>query len=173
MSLTVAQQQEEQDRKAARLKDMEARRQALLQKKAEEEKLKADEEEKKTREDAERRKKEREENTGQRPLVRAESKVGIQASTRAYADPRFEIARRRGQCKEKKGDGRDTQSQAALEGEKGRTANPYHEARPDLKFEDNNRDEAAVYHVVEAVYERQSSANGEACYQIGSCFCLD
>jgi hypothetical protein len=61
---------------------MEARRQALLQKKAEEEKLKADEE-KKPREDAERRKKEREENTGQRPLVRAESKVGIKASTRA------------------------------------------------------------------------------------------
>jgi len=60
---------------------METRRQALLQKKAEEGKLKADEEEKKTREDSERRKKEREENTG-RPLVRAESKVSTQASTR-------------------------------------------------------------------------------------------
>jgi len=59
---------------------MEARRQAVLQKKAEG-KVKADEEEKKTREDIERRKKEREENTGQRPLVRADSKVGIQTST--------------------------------------------------------------------------------------------
>jgi hypothetical protein len=97
----------------------------------------------------------------------------IQASTRAYANPRFEIARRREQCKEKKGDGRDTQSQAALEGEKGRTANPHHEARPDLKFEDNDCDEAAIYYIVEAVYERQSSANGEACHQIDSCLCLD
>ena len=45
-------------------------------------KVKADEEEKKTREDIERRKKEREENTGQRPLVRADSKVGgIQTTT--------------------------------------------------------------------------------------------
>ena len=60
---------------------MEARRQAVLQKKAEEEKVKADEEEKKTREDVERRKKEREENAGQRPLVKADSKVGIQTST--------------------------------------------------------------------------------------------
>jgi len=81
LSLIVTQQQEEQGRKATRLKDMEARRQAVLQKKAEEDKVKADEEGKRTREDAERRKKEREENTGQRPLVRADSKVGIQAST--------------------------------------------------------------------------------------------
>ena len=71
-----AQQQEEQDRKATRLKDMEARRQAVLQKKVEEEKIKADEEEKKAKDSAERRKKEREENTGKRPLVKADSKVG-------------------------------------------------------------------------------------------------
>ena len=74
--LLNAQQQEEQDRKATRLKDMEARRQAVLQKKVEEEKIKADEEEKKAKDIAERRKKEREENTGKRPLVKADSKVG-------------------------------------------------------------------------------------------------
>jgi hypothetical protein len=85
--ITGAQQQEEQDRKAVRLKDMEARRQAVLQKKAEEEKAKADEEEKKTR-DVERHKKEREENTSQRPLVRADSRVRIQTSTQVQcADP--------------------------------------------------------------------------------------
>ena len=55
---------------------MEARRQAVLQKKVEEEKIKADEEEKKAKDSAERRKKEREENTGKRPLVKADSKVG-------------------------------------------------------------------------------------------------
>ena len=71
------QQQEEQDRKAARLKEMEARRQAVLQKKVEEGKVKADEEERKVREDAERRKKGREENTGKRPLVRTDSKVSL------------------------------------------------------------------------------------------------
>jgi membrane protein involved in colicin uptake len=76
-----AQQQEEQDRKAARLKEMEARRQAVLQKKVEEGKVKAGEEEKKVKGDAERRKKEREENTGKRPLVRADSKVGFEPST--------------------------------------------------------------------------------------------
>ena len=54
---------------------MEARRQAVLQKKAEEEKVKADDEEKKAKDTAERRKKEREENTGKRPLVKADSKV--------------------------------------------------------------------------------------------------
>ncbi|KAI9444794.1 hypothetical protein H4582DRAFT_1844859 [Lactarius indigo] len=67
-------QQEEQDRKAARLKDMEARRQAVLQKKVDEEKIKIDEEEKKAKDSADRRKKEREENTGKRPLVKADSK---------------------------------------------------------------------------------------------------
>ena len=69
------QQQEEQDRKATRLKEMEARRQAVIQKKVEEGKVKADEEEKKAKDGAERRKKEREENTGKRPLGRTDSKV--------------------------------------------------------------------------------------------------
>jgi hypothetical protein len=75
------QQQEEQDRKAARLKEMEARRQAVLQKKAEEEKVKAGEEERKAKEDTERRKKGREENTGKRPVVRTDSKVARRANT--------------------------------------------------------------------------------------------
>lgn len=75
MILLNVQQQEEQDRKTARLKDMEARRQAVLQKKVEEEKIKVDEAEKKAKESAERRKKEREENTGKRPLAKADSKV--------------------------------------------------------------------------------------------------
>lgn len=79
VSLTFigTQQQEEQDRKAARLKEMEARRQAVLQKKVEEGKVKAGEEEKKVKEDVERRKKEREENTSKRPLVRTDSKVSF------------------------------------------------------------------------------------------------
>ncbi len=76
--LIGTQQQGEQDRKAARLKEMEARRQAVLQKKVEEEKVKADEEGRRVREDAERRKKEREENTGKRPLVRTDSKVSFE-----------------------------------------------------------------------------------------------
>lgn len=76
------QQQEEQDRKAARLKEMEARRQAVLQKKVEEGKVKADEEGKKVREDAGRRKKGHEENTGKRPLVRTDSKVSLELSIR-------------------------------------------------------------------------------------------
>jgi hypothetical protein len=74
------QQQEEQDRKAARLKEMEARRQAVLQKKVVQVKVKADEEERKVREDTERRKKGREENTGKRPLVRTDSKVSLELS---------------------------------------------------------------------------------------------
>jgi hypothetical protein len=80
LTLIGTQQQEEQDRKAARLKDMEARRQAVLQKKVEEGKVKADEEERKARENAERRKKGREENTGKRPLVRTDSKVSLELS---------------------------------------------------------------------------------------------
>ena len=76
-----SQQQEEQDRKANRLKEMEARRQAVLQKKVEEGKVKADEVERKAKEDTERRKKEREENTSKRPLVRTDSKVGFEPST--------------------------------------------------------------------------------------------
>ncbi|KAH9954441.1 hypothetical protein BC827DRAFT_1243053, partial [Russula dissimulans] len=75
-------QQDEQDRRAARLREMEARRQAVLQKKADEEKVKAEEGERKAREDAERRKKEREENTSKRPPVRAESKLTEDDNTR-------------------------------------------------------------------------------------------
>jgi hypothetical protein len=73
------QQQEEQDRKAARLKEMEARRQAVLQKKVEG-KAKADEDGKKVKEDAERRKKVHEENTSKRPLIRTDSKVSLELS---------------------------------------------------------------------------------------------
>ncbi|KAI0308217.1 hypothetical protein B0F90DRAFT_1681079 [Multifurca ochricompacta] len=80
----TAAKKEEQDRRAVRLKEMEARRQAVLQKKAEEEKVKADEEEKKAKEDSERRKREREENTGKRPLVKADSKVGPNRPHRRY-----------------------------------------------------------------------------------------
>jgi hypothetical protein len=75
------------------------------------------------------------------------------------ANPRFVIARRRGQCKEKKGDSRGAENQAAVKGEKGRTCNPNHKARPDCKFEDNYHDEAAIYHIVEAIYEYQTSSN--------------
>ncbi|TFY81947.1 hypothetical protein EWM64_g2063 [Hericium alpestre] len=67
--------QEEQDRKTARLKEMEARRQAALQRKAEDEKTKADEYQKKIKEEAERRKKDREEHTGKRPLKPSEKKA--------------------------------------------------------------------------------------------------
>ncbi|KAF8846369.1 hypothetical protein BDN67DRAFT_940168 [Paxillus ammoniavirescens] len=63
-------QHEEADRKAQRLKEMEARRQAALAKKAEGEKTRLLEEEKKIKEEGERRKREREkeENTDKRPL---------------------------------------------------------------------------------------------------------
>ena len=56
----LLQYQEEQEKKAARLKEMEARRQAVMAKKAEEERQRVEEEERKTREEAERRRKERE-----------------------------------------------------------------------------------------------------------------
>lgn len=62
------QQQEEQEKKAQRLKEMEARRQQAMQRKAEEEKARAAEEERKIKEEAERRKREREEHTDKRPL---------------------------------------------------------------------------------------------------------
>jgi len=61
-------QQEEADKKATRLKEMESRRQQAIQRKAEEEKTKAQEEERKMKEEAERRKKERDEHTDKRPL---------------------------------------------------------------------------------------------------------
>jgi hypothetical protein len=52
------QQHEEQDKKNARLKEMEARRQATMQRKAEDDRLKAEEDDRKTKEETERRKKE-------------------------------------------------------------------------------------------------------------------
>ena len=64
----LAKQQEELEKKAARLKEMENRRQLALQRKAEEEKTRALEEERKIKEEAERRKREREEPTDKRPL---------------------------------------------------------------------------------------------------------
>ncbi|KAF7320348.1 INCENP-ARK-bind domain-containing protein [Mycena kentingensis (nom. inval.)] len=73
--------QEENEKKANRLKEMENRRQALLQRKAEEEKAKALEEERKLKEENERRKKEREELTDKRPLLKSviAKKIPIEA----------------------------------------------------------------------------------------------
>ncbi|KZT70010.1 hypothetical protein DAEQUDRAFT_690017 [Daedalea quercina L-15889] len=67
-------QQEELEKKAARLKEMENRRQLAQQRKAEGEQVRAQEEEKKIREENERRKREREELTDKRPLSRLGSK---------------------------------------------------------------------------------------------------
>jgi len=156
---------QQQDRRAARLKEMEARRQAVLQKKAEEE-------ERKAREDAERRKKEREENTSKRPLVRAESKVSFRGKYKGNTNRKFVVtARRRRTYKEKEGYCRSSQSQAAVEGEKGCACNPYHKAWPDLG-ENNDRDEAAIYHIAQPSYERQGPISREAWCQTGSWSCL-
>lgn len=62
------QQQEEADKKAARLREMESRRQLAIQRKAEEEKARELEEERKLKDEAERRKKEKEGNTDKRAL---------------------------------------------------------------------------------------------------------
>lgn len=69
------QEQEEKDKKAARMKEMENRRQLAIQRKADEEKSRAVEEEKKIREEGEKRKREREETTDKRPLKVAPKKV--------------------------------------------------------------------------------------------------
>ncbi|KAG0708868.1 hypothetical protein DFH29DRAFT_889412 [Suillus ampliporus] len=61
-------QEEEANKKATRLKEMEARRQAALARKADEEKARAVEEEKKIKEESEKRKRERDETTEKRPL---------------------------------------------------------------------------------------------------------
>ncbi|KAF8350073.1 hypothetical protein F5887DRAFT_943645 [Amanita rubescens] len=61
-------QQEESDKKAARLKEMGIRRYQAMQRKAEEEKARIVEQEKKLKEENERRKREREEHTDKRPL---------------------------------------------------------------------------------------------------------
>ncbi|KAI6047647.1 inner centromere protein [Pisolithus marmoratus] len=65
---TAKRQQDEADKKALRLREMEARRQAILARKAEEEKARILEDDKKTKEDSERRKREREENADKRPM---------------------------------------------------------------------------------------------------------
>ncbi|KAG1749998.1 uncharacterized protein EDB91DRAFT_1110824 [Suillus paluster] len=61
-------QEEEANKKATRLKEMEARRQAALACKADKEKARAVEEEKKIKEESEKRKRERDETTEKRPL---------------------------------------------------------------------------------------------------------
>ncbi|KAJ7244788.1 hypothetical protein B0H12DRAFT_802889 [Mycena haematopus] len=68
LAAIAAKKQEEKEKKASMLKNMEARRQAHLQRKAEEEKAKAQEEEKKLKEERDRLKKEREEYTNKQPL---------------------------------------------------------------------------------------------------------
>jgi hypothetical protein len=76
-SLSPLQQQEEKDKKAARMKEMENRRQLAIQRKAEEEKVRAAEQERKIKEEGERRKREREELTDKRPLKLPVKKVCI------------------------------------------------------------------------------------------------
>jgi len=63
------------DKKAARLKEMENRRQQALQRKMDEEKARALEQDRKLKEDGERRKREREDNTGGRLLRTVAKKV--------------------------------------------------------------------------------------------------
>jgi hypothetical protein len=66
------------DKKAARLKDMENRRQLVLQRKVDEEKARAIEEGRKIREEGERRKREREEHTDKRILKSVVKKVSVE-----------------------------------------------------------------------------------------------
>ncbi|CCM02151.1 uncharacterized protein FIBRA_04229 [Fibroporia radiculosa] len=74
-------QQEEIEKKATRLKEMENRRQLALQRKAEEDKARAIEEDRKIKEENDRRKREREEHTDKRPL-RATGKKGDDDTTK-------------------------------------------------------------------------------------------
>ena len=76
------QEQEEKDKKTARIKEMENRRQVAIQRKAEEEKSKAMEEEKKIKEEGERRKRDREETTDKRPL-----KAGLKKVLNSHCSP--------------------------------------------------------------------------------------
>ena len=68
--LTVTQQKEEEDKKVARMKEMELRRQQIAEKRAEEEKLRRAEEEKKAKLEAEKRKREKEEDASKKPPVK-------------------------------------------------------------------------------------------------------
>ncbi|KAF7969046.1 hypothetical protein HWV62_28445 [Athelia sp. TMB] len=67
-ALAAKKEQEEKDKKAARAKETETRRQLALQKKAEEDKAKAQEEERKMKDEREKRKRERDETTDKKPL---------------------------------------------------------------------------------------------------------
>lgn len=71
------------DKKTARLKEMEARRQQVLQKKAEEEKSR---EEKRIKEENDRRKRDREDNTEKRALKQPGKKVCRLVSFYTLAD---------------------------------------------------------------------------------------
>jgi hypothetical protein len=91
-SLTrVSQQQEEMDKKAVRLKEMENRRQLALQRKADEERNRVLEEERKIKEEGERRKREREEYTEKRQLKGPAKKVeGVITYPVYHADRLFQ-----------------------------------------------------------------------------------
>lgn len=72
---SVSQQQEELEKKATRLKEMENRRQQAMQRKAEEDKARVLEEERKIKEENERRKRERDEHTEKKPIRGLAKKV--------------------------------------------------------------------------------------------------
>ena len=97
------QQQEEADKKATRLKEMEARRQQALQKKAEEEKARQMEEERRAKEEMERRKREREEQEREKraavkptPVKKVRARLAFSASD---IDP-FTLVGRPSPCEE-------------------------------------------------------------------------
>lgn len=75
LTTCLGQQQEENDKKAARLKEMENRRLLAMQRKAEEIRSRTLEQERKVKEEGERRKREREENIDKRPTKAGVKKV--------------------------------------------------------------------------------------------------
>ncbi|GBE83919.1 predicted protein [Sparassis crispa] len=80
-AVAAKKQQEENEKKTARLKEMENRRQLAQQRKAEEDKARAIEEDRKFKVETERRKREREEHTDKRPL-RSTMKKGEEDNTK-------------------------------------------------------------------------------------------
>lgn len=91
------QEKTEKDKKAARLKDMEARRVAALQKKAEEEKARQQEAERRRRAEEERRKVQREELAANRSVKLGKSQVSIAHEVRRRAlTSTFAVATTRG-----------------------------------------------------------------------------
>ncbi|KAJ7225524.1 hypothetical protein GGX14DRAFT_639397 [Mycena pura] len=70
-AVAAKKQQEEKEKKANRLKEMENRRQAALQRKADEEKAKVQDEERRLKGENERRKRERDEHTEKRPVPKS------------------------------------------------------------------------------------------------------